>query len=331
VVLLSAAFSAVVSSPAWRADAEAWLRDAVASVGGRVTAVEQPRVRPWSTQLVVDGVTSDGATARWWFKADARCSRFEPALQALLARLVPDAVDAPVAVDPDRGWMLTADRGATLRDDHRPTTTDWAAVVAEWASVQRAAVTHARDVLATGVVDCSPATVPRRFDELLALLRGLDAGHPARLPEDVADRLDGARGRVAEVAELLLAGALPPSVQHGDLHPGNVFATPAGLHVFDLGDVTWAHPLEVLRLPAALVRGEGGAEPLDWAPVEAAYREAWGDDGRVPWAEQLRAATLTEAVNRAAGWWGALGEADDAELDTWGHAPGWHLARVLEA
>ena len=113
------AFSEVVSAPAWRAEAEDWVRAQVAESGGRVVGdITQPRVRPWSTQLVVP--TDAG---RLWFKANCPALAFEPAVHRTLARLDPGEVDEPVAVDAERGWMLTRDRGTTLGDSHEATST----------------------------------------------------------------------------------------------------------------------------------------------------------------------------------------------------------------
>ncbi len=320
-----AGFSDLVTSTGWRLEVERWVADVVADRGGRVMSLEQPRVRPWSTQLVV--TTDQG---RLWFKATCRTAAFEPALQETLARLVPGDVDAPVAVDATRGWMLTTDRGPTLRDRHEPTPGDWAAVVARFARVQRALAPHRDAVLATGLPDCSPASVPGRFEAVLAALAGLPAGHPARPDPDLVDRLARAGRTVADAAALLGAGPFAPTLQHGDLHPGNVLVVGDELRVFDLGDAQWAHPLEVLEVPSAVVHHTG----LPWDDVERAYRDAWSDGAGTAldddaWTGLRRAAHVVHAVNRAWTWWGALAEASDAEWDDWGEAPARHLAGVL--
>ncbi|GAB3092235.1 phosphotransferase [Isoptericola nanjingensis] len=332
---MAAAFSDTVTSDAWRAEATAWITAVLARRGVRVLAPpEQPRVRPWSTQLVV--ATDSG---RYWFKATCRSSSFEPALQALLAEVAPDAADAPAAVDADRGWMLTADRGATLRDRREPTGSDWDALLTRSAHLQQELLGHGDALRATGLPDCSPGTVPARFDAVLALLQGVPAGHPARPDQRTLERLHAARDAVATAAATLAASPLPSSLQHGDLHPGNVFEVDGALRVFDLGDAQWAHPLEVLEVSSAVAR-DGGA---DWEPVERAYRRAWdvwcaarglppvgAADDAPAWDDLRRAAGVTHAVNRAWTWCGALAEATEAEWADWGEAPGRHLATVLD-
>ena len=332
---MGAAFSDTVTSEAWRAETTAWITEVLARRGVRVVAPpEQPRVRPWSTQLVV--ATDAG---RCWFKATCRSASFEPALQALLAEVAPDAADAPVAVDPDRGWMLTADRGATLRDLREPGTADWCAVLTRFGRLQQTLVGHGDALRATGLPDCSPGTVPGRLEAVLDLLRRFPAGHPARPDERTLARLHAARDAVASASAVLAESPLPSTLQHGDLHPGNVFEVDGAPRVFDLGDAQWAHPLEVLEVSSAVARHGG----TDWAPVERAYRGTWDawcaergmppvgtDDGAPSWDGLRHAAGVTHAVNRSWAWCGALAEATEAEWADWGEAPGRHLAKVLD-
>ncbi|MFD6177849.1 MULTISPECIES: phosphotransferase [unclassified Isoptericola] len=334
---MAGAFSTTVTSAAWRSEVAAWTEDALARRGVRVLVpADQTRVRPWSTQLVLE--TDAG---RAWFKAGCRAAAHEPALQRLLAEIAPDQVDAPLAVEAARGWMLTADRGATLRERRDPSTADWAAVLVRFARLQQDVAERRDELLATGLPDCSPGTLPGRFDAVLDHLRTLPPGHPVRLDETTAAALDRARPAVRAAADLLAAGPLPATLQHGDLHPGNVFETGGALRVFDLGDAQWAHPLEVLEVSSAVARDAGVA----WAPVEAAYRSSWEawlaarglpgfDDGATGgegagWDGLRRAAGTVHAVNRAWAWCGALAEATDAEWADWGEAPGRHLSGVL--
>ena len=89
----------------------------------RTGPLEQPRVRPWSTQL---DVPTDAGTV--WLKVNCAAQAFEPALHP--PRLTaPDEVDEPLAFDGERGWMLTRDREATLGESHASTADDWRRVV----------------------------------------------------------------------------------------------------------------------------------------------------------------------------------------------------------
>jgi len=317
-------FSIRVTAPEWRAEAETWIADRLAAANVAVTgAIEQRRVRPWSTQLVVP---TDAGTV--WFKANCWAQAFEPALQALLARLAPDEVDEPLAVDMERGWMLTRDRGATLGDSREPGLSEWQHVLREAASLQRLVAPDARDVLAAGVPDCSPATVPARFDLMLERLRDRPDDDSAHLTADVVERLESAGPSVHDAARVLADGPLPVTLQHGDLHPWNVFDLDGRLRIFDFGDAQWAHPLESLPLPWAVTKDDAS---LPWQELLAAYREPWSDLLTIDEvSELLTAAVVTQPVNRSFDWWEALAESTEEEWEEWGEAPARHLAHVVE-
>lgn len=218
-------FSVSVSGADWRADVEEWVHDRVEEQGRRVTGpLDQRRIRAWSTQVVVP--TNAGLL---WFKANCPSMAFEPALHEVLATLAPDDVDRPFAIDPRRGWIMTADRDATLGDSHEPTLDDWCAVVTTTAHVQRAVAPHRDDVLATGVVDCSPVTVPGRFDRLVEALAELPTAHPSHLDAELQADLLAVAPRLADACDQIETLPMPVTLQHGDLHPGTSSPSPAGV------------------------------------------------------------------------------------------------------
>jgi hypothetical protein len=305
-------FSQWVATDAWRAEAVGWIGERLAESGHQVTGeVEQPRIRPWSTQLVVP---TDRGTV--WFKANCPAMAFEPALLALLAELEPAEVDEPLAVDTRRGWMLTADRGPTLGEQQVATTGQWRSVVRLAAQLQHRLVGHEADILATGVPDCSPGSVPARYDAMLTTLSGLPADHPSHLGAAERARLTALRPRVAEAVDRLLATPVPPSLQHGDLHARNVFATADGLRIFDFGDAQWTHPFEVLAVPRNVVHDSG----LPWTDVVDAYLQTWSDVDPSVVTVLLDAAMLTHAVNRAQTWLDCMVGAQPHEQQEWGGA-----------
>ena len=317
-------FSAAVGSAAWRQDAQVWVRERAEEAGLQVTGpIEQPRIRPWSTQLVAP--TDRG---RLWFKANCTALAFEPALHAALADLEADEVDEPLAIDADRGWILTRDRGTTLGAQREPTPGDWQRLLANAAGMQRRLAEHGPRLLATGLPDCSPGSVLARFDEMVERLQELPPDHPSHLPADRAAELVAGRGVVEEAVTTLAASPLPVSVQHGDLHPRNVFEVGEALRVFDFGDAQWAHPLEVLAVPYGWLTQ---LTAIPFSDVVLAYCEVWADVVRPAEVERLLpAAMVTHAVNRSWTWWGATVEASEEELREWGQGPLHYLALALE-
>ncbi|MGZ5369887.1 MAG: phosphotransferase [Aeromicrobium sp.] len=317
-------WSESVGTKVWRRDAERWIRDVLADRGVAVSGpIEQPRIRPWSTQLVVP--TEAG---RFWFKANCPSMAFEPRLQRVLGALIPEDVEAPYASEEGRGWMLTRDRGPSLGKRHEPTLADWQEVVSHAARIQRVLADSRQSLTDAGLPDCSPPTVPERLDRLVERFQDLPASHPSHVSVELAAKLDKSRTQVVEAAAQLAGSPVPSSLQHGDLHPWNVFVLDDGLRFFDFGDAQWAYALEVLSVPYGWIKAR---TVLPWEPVRDAYLEHWSDLVTPREFEALWcAAELTHSVNRSATWWSALQGAPPAEWAEWGDAPLAHLGNVLE-
>ncbi len=317
-------FSHRVATHAWLVEATQWIHEALAGAGRRVTGeVEQSRIRPWSTQLVVP---SDAGTV--WFKANCASAAFEPAVHRALAGLEPTEVEAPLAIDARRGWMMTADRGKTLGDSHEATLEDWQAVLATAAGVQRRLADRGAVLTGAGLPDCSPRTVPARYAWLVDVLEGLPVDHPSHLPSDEACSLRSRSGTIEAAVDALLAAPLPSSLQHGDLHPWNVFVVDGALRFFDFGDAQWAHVLEVLAVPYGY---STRVTHHPWASLLDAYAAVWADlVDRASLESLLAPAMVTHAVNRSYTWWGAIRGAQPSELAEWGDSPLYYLRMAHE-
>ena len=317
------AFSVLVSEPGWRAEADRWIFTRLQEAGlSPAGPPEQRRIRPWSTHWVVP--TSGD---RVWFKANCPDLSFEPALQQLLAELAPGRVEPPIAVEDSRGWMLTWDRGDTLAERHEPTLAEWCAIGQEAGDVQCRAAGAREQVLSTGVHDCSPGTVPERFDALLARYAALDPQHPSHVTAGQLTQFRAVRPAVVDAAAALAQSPLPATVNHGDLHPGNVLIVDGSLRLFDFGDAQWAAAPEVL---GALWGWLTRRTRHPWRTVFAAYAEVWSDVVTSAEFDHLVAAAMvTLPVNRSVTWWSATRQTTTAELAEWGDAPLSQLSHLL--
>jgi hypothetical protein len=268
----------------------------------RTGPLEVFRDRPWS--MVARVPTGAGAV---YAKENRGDTRYEAALVQALARWVPDRVLTPIAVDVRRGWTLLPDGGPILREVEGTEPDHWERLLADHARLQRDLAPRVDELLALGVPDHRPAT----FEANLARLPASEA-LAAELPA------------LHEDNECLRQGGIPMSLQHDDLHDGNVFADG---RVFDWGDASVGHPFGVLlvslRVAADQFQVEDG-DPLVLR-LRDAYLEPWSDlADRASLLAQVRAAVQPAKVGRALAWQRALAEADAPGLAEWGDpVAGW--------
>ena len=270
----------------------------------------QLRVRPWSACLRVD--TAQGVV---WVKAGGSRTSYEAGLLRALAVYGAPHVQRPLAVDVDRGWVLLPDGGPTLRQrlDRDPDLGLWEQLLPRYAELQRS-VEHR---VLPGVPDLRPSLLPGLLDGLLDTV-----------PVGPLAELRALQPRYAEWCIELDGARVLPTLQHDDLHDGNVFSS---LVVFDLGDASLAHPfsslLVTLRSIAARWSLSPGAPELQ--RLRDCYLEAWRDVHDRDDLEMLALlATRVGKVGRALSWQRSL--ADDPTGPDAEAVPGW-LEELVEA
>jgi hypothetical protein len=298
------------TDPGWRAEAHAWIREALDELGARgAEPIEQPHVRPWSTVMRVP--TTDGDL---WFKANAPVLAHEAAVVDVLARRRPDAVPELVAIDRERGWMLMRDGGVRLREivAQERDLARWLDVLTRYAELQLDLSRHADELVALGAPDRRLAVLPAQVDRLLAEVPPMSGDEDERLHRLVAD--------VAEMCRGLAALGVPETIQHDDLHDGQVFVRDGRYVFFDWGDSCVSHPFfsMAVTLEGGLSWGLDDVEgSVDIAPFRDAYLEpfaAYGTHAELETAHAaaLRLGWLCRALNVQM-WASALDPADRGE------------------
>ena len=309
------------SGPQWRDAALAWIGDALGRHGRRVTGPVEPRVRPWS--LVWRVPTEAGPV---WFKANNPGTRYEAGLLAELARLAPGTVLDPLAVDATRGWSLLPDGGPSLRDVLAGDLTHWERVLPAYAALQVAVAPRVDRLLAAGVPDHRPDLMPELLDRLLDDSDALLLGEADGLAPELHARLRAYRPEFAATCRRLAEFGVPASVQHDDLHDGNVFVTGAGYRFFDWGDASVAHPFGTLLVTLNSVAHGAGLAPGDpvLGRLRDAYLEAWTDrHDRAALREAAGLAMTVATVSRSLSWRRALDTPDPARAEYAAAVPGW--------
>jgi hypothetical protein len=245
--------------PAWLASAHEWV-DAEIAIAGlhRTGAITQPHLSPTSTVLRVP--TDVGSV---WFKANVERLRYEAALVRHLATRRPDCVPPLMAADVDRGWMLMADAGRQLRAvvAKEKQLERWLDVLPVYADLQIDLAGDVDTLLSLGVPDLRLLSLPDLYAQLL------DGIH-------APPRFRSAVPQVREWCAELAAYHVQETIQHDDLHDGQVFERGGRYYFLDWADACISHPFFTLAvtLEGGLAWGVDDIEgSLDTAPFRDAY------------------------------------------------------------
>jgi hypothetical protein len=230
-----------------------------------------------------------------WFKANDETMRHEAAVLDLVASRAAGRVPPPLVRDPDTGWMLLADAGVRLRDviPEERSLVRWLDVLEAYARVQLACEDDVDALLALGLPDCRLHTLPGAYAELLA---GLDDADP-RLPGPDA---------IQYLCDRLAAFGIRETVQHDDLHDGQVFLGTGTHLVLDWGDACVSHPFFTLSVTVEGVIAWGVDDVEDSEDIEPhlaaylrPYEERYAGDLREAARIAMRLGWVCRAINGA--------------------------------
>ncbi len=273
----------------WLAEANAWIDEQDKRSGSRIVGTtEQPHVREWSTVLRVP--TTDG---NLWFKANIPRLTYEAHVVELLARERPADTPGLIAIHPDHGWILARDGGDRLREvlAREGTLRRWLEVLPRYAELQLATAPQADELVSLGVPDRRLRHLCRQYETLLDQPLGLDADEVRRLRRLVP--------WVRDASESLAALGIPETIQHDDLHDGQVFCG-TGRYLFaDWNDACVAHPFLSM---AVTLEGQiaWGMDDVENSEDLTAYRDAYLE----PFTGMASRAELNNALDSALrlGW-----------------------------
>lgn len=225
-------------------------------------------MRPWATVLRVP--VAGGAV---WFKASRDAFAHEAGVLRILSPLAPSFLPDVIA-STDDGWLLLGDAGDRAREHP----VDWPSMLRRYARLQQDATALVPQLLAAGAYDTRPERVGERIDALSAWL-----------PASLQRKLRARRPIVEEHMRELAASPLPVTIDHGDLHDGNVFAKDGEVRLLDWGDSGVAHPFFSLST----------ADPEEIPP----YLDAWEE--KAPRSQLEREAAIVMELRflvRALNW-----------------------------
>ncbi len=222
-----------------------WVERRLAERGIEITGkAEQTHVVPWSRVI---RLPTDRAPV--YFKAIWPPQKREVAISEQLARWQPNDVAGVLAADRARGWLLLDDAGEKLREitENDSDIRHWRKILPQYAELQLAVARHAIELLKLGAPDRRARSLAMQYEGLLKdrpLLRiGLKDGLTQRQYGNLVDLVPQVREWCGQIA-----GTLPDTIQHDDLHDGQVFLKDGRYRILDWGDAVVSHPFYSLTV-----------------------------------------------------------------------------------
>jgi hypothetical protein len=195
------------------------------------------QLHAWAISSVLRTPTATGDV---FFKAVPPLFGHEPALTLALDRRHPGRVTTVLATDAERRWILMEDIGGVELNEIEDTST-WEDSLRAYARLQLDWVDDVDSLRALGCADRTLAALERDIDETLAdpLLMEL----PRRLSGAEVEALPALAERLRAACDRLHGLDVPPTLEHGDLHPGNVRIRDGGPVFYDWTDGCVSVPL----------------------------------------------------------------------------------------
>ncbi len=124
--------------------------------------------------------------------------------------------------------------------------------------------------------------------------------------------------RFAELCDELAGHGVPETVQHDDLHMGNVYAQGERLRVLDWGDSSISHPFASLVVTFRFLGERNKLSPTDpwFARLRDAYLEPWGNGLADTFALAIRVGAFAHTIAWARQR-DAMPEEARVEFDKW--------------
>jgi hypothetical protein len=318
--------------PDWLDQAIAWIQTQLEARGWHMTGpVDLVHQRPWSTFM---RVTTDKGTA--YFKAPSPLFTYEAGFTQALADWRPDCTVPLLAVDLERGWMLSADAGITLRQVGQSIEqiTHWLKVLPLYSELQIELVDRVPNLLVLGLPDRRLAQLPSLYAHLLEATESLRVGLNLGITPAEYQRLRDGHGHFIADCEELAAYNLPETITHEEVHENNVLLG-NGRYIFtDWSDSSLSHPfftmLVTLRATAHWLKlDEAGVELRQ---IRDAYLEPWTRFAtRDKLGKALALAYRLAMVNRALSWHHGMGRLSEKDKESYADSvPGW-LQDYLQA
>jgi len=314
--------SGTTEAPALPAELDDWVQPYLRKLNCYpLDAIEILTDRPWSHVWKL----TKGNRALYC-KSVAPFMKAELALTAQLFQSHPDLVPEPVAMNSSQGWLLVDDAGPTMRtvlgDPPRPE--PWFRILADYARMQIDWMEHSIPLRSLGLPDRTMQRLPELVKPLIDQAITIDVeDEKDRLTAEHLPQLQALLDEWPAFADSLYPGDLSDTLNHGDLHDGNIAWFEEHGRIFDWGDASVSHPFMSMRTVLATLERRFGLKDGDAGlyPYIQAYL--------APWKAQLPDVDIDDLFERSRkawplvsllSWHHALQNRDDARSKTYDYA-----------
>ena len=170
----------------------------------------------------------------------------------------------------DRPWLLLIDAGQPIGALGNPPGS-WLNALPLYAELQRGETAQVEDHLLHGVPDLRLPTLPDRYEDLVR--------RQLPLKDNEITRMRRFTHQFTRLCEDLSTRGVPETIQHDDLHDGQVFVRDGRYRFFDWGDSCVSHPFHSLTVTLRAVAWKLGLKPggPDLRRLRDAYLEPFGE------------------------------------------------------
>ena len=272
-------------SVGWHDAACDWIEDQLAALG-RVVHKPIIQQRAWGLSCTMKVGTDSGDV---YFKATPSFMAHEGMAMQAVADQCPQLLPPPLAVDSERGWLLTPDYGSAMLHE--------CAVISRWEEALRvfsaAQVEQAESIeywLSLNIPDRRLGHMVEMVDPLIASCAKMLSGGSDGLSEDEVSALLSLSMPLKMMLARLAQFDVPHTLVHGDLG-GNILMREDSYIFFDWTDVCVSHPF----FEMATISGAYFDESVlkDSPDADARLRDAYLQ----PWTALMPMDKLVEAFD----------------------------------
>jgi hypothetical protein len=215
-------------------DKESMIEWANQELGSEINYEE---IKNTDTSIFLEGIYEGDSV---YLKSANQAAFFESHLTAYLSKNFPNTTVELLAANHKSNWIVMKKLpGVLLRTTKSRKA--YELMIRNYTILQRQVMPNVNEVLSLGVIDRRLPILWKEIDDNLELLcaTGLD--------EEDTFKILSIKSELLSMCEEMV-GVFPDTLEHGDLHSGNVFIEDNSFRFFDWGDASITHPFLSIRV-----------------------------------------------------------------------------------